>query len=199
MVAVARDLFRERGYAGTSMHDVAAAAGVTKPLVYAYVGSKDELFARCVQAAGAEFRARVRAAAGAAADAAPDDRLWAGLLAIFAGIEAERDAWDLLYPLDAPGPSGALGARADHGVAAMTEVARDLMADAARAAGLDETLVAQTEPMAHALAGAVMALAGWWRRHPEEPKELQALRAMNFAWRGFEGMLEGRYWIPSGE
>lgn len=199
MVAAARALFGSRGYAGASMDDVAAAAGVSKPMVYAYFGSKEQLFARCVQAAGVEFRASVRAAAGAAGGATPADRLWAGLLAVFTGIQAERDAWDLLYPLDGAAPGGPLGDRARYGTAAMTELAEDLMADAARSAGLDEALVAETAPLAQALAGSVMALADWWRRHPEEPKELQALRAMNFAWRGFEGMLEGRYWVPEGE
>jgi len=52
--------------------------------------------------------------------------------------------------------------------------------------------------MAQALAGAVMALVDWWRRHAEEPKELQAARAMNLAWRGFEQLLEGNVWLPSG-
>lgn len=37
-------LFLERGYEATSMAAVAAAAGVSKPVVYACFGSKDELF-----------------------------------------------------------------------------------------------------------------------------------------------------------
>jgi hypothetical protein len=81
----------------------------------------------------------------------------------------------------------------------MAAVVEDLMAETARAHGLTEQLAAQTAPVARMLAGAVMALADWWRRHPDEPKELQALRAMNFAWRGLEGLLEARYWIPSGD
>jgi AcrR family transcriptional regulator len=196
MLAAARTIFGERGYAATSMDDIAAASDITKPMLYAYFGTKEDLFARCVQAAGEELRASVRAAATPAEGARPDERLWAGLLAVFAGIEASRDAWDLLYPLEGGSPGGALGARAAYGVEAMAELVEALMADAAGAAGMAAPLVAETAPMARALTGAVMALVDWWRRHPEEPKELQALRAMNLAWRGLEGLLEERYWIP---
>jgi hypothetical protein len=44
--------------------------------------------------------------------------------------------------------------------------------------------------------GTVEGLASWWLRHPEEPKELQALRLMNFAWMGLGNLLEGRLWQP---
>jgi AcrR family transcriptional regulator len=36
-------VFAERGYAGTSLDEVAARAGVTKPIVYRHFGSKKEL------------------------------------------------------------------------------------------------------------------------------------------------------------
>jgi AcrR family transcriptional regulator len=196
MVAAARRVFAERGFHSTSMDDVARAAGVSKPMVYAYFGSKEGLFAECVRQAGIELRANVAAAAGPVGDAPPDERLWTGLLAVFTEIERNREAWDLLYPLEGPGPGGALGARASYGMAAMTELVRGLMAEAARARGLPDAMVEQTAPLAGALAGAVVALIDWWRRHPEEPKEVHALRAMNFAWRGFEQLLDGRVWLP---
>jgi AcrR family transcriptional regulator len=196
MVAAARRVFTERGYHATSMDEIARAVNVTKPMLYAYFGSKEALFAECVRQTGIEFRARVREVAGPVGDLPPDQRLWTGLLAVFAEIERNRATWDLLYPLDARGPGGALGERASYGTEAMTELVGGLMAEAARAQGLSDEMVAQTAPMAAALAGAVIALIDWWRRHPDEPKELQALRAMNFAWRGFEGLLEGRLWLP---
>src|SRR5215213_3592814 len=122
MVAAARRIFGDRGYASASMDDIASAAGVSKPLLYAYFGSKEDLFAACVKEAGREFRASVAAAAGPVDGLAPDQRLYAGLLAVFAGIERDRQAWDLLYPLEGEGPGGALGARASYGVTAMTEM-----------------------------------------------------------------------------
>ena len=196
MVAAARRVFGERGYEAASMDDIAAAAGISKPMVYAYFGSKGDLFAACIRQAGIDFRASVRDAARDVGDLLPEERLYRGLLAVFAGIERERDAWDLLYPLEGHGPGGALGARATYGVFAMTEMVEGLMADAARAQGVREEMVAQVAPMARALAGAVLGLVDWWRRHPDEPKELQAVRAMNLTWRGFERLLEGDLWLP---
>jgi AcrR family transcriptional regulator len=42
-------LFSEYGYAGTRMSDIAAAIGVTKPIVYRYFESKQSLFEALVQ------------------------------------------------------------------------------------------------------------------------------------------------------
>jgi AcrR family transcriptional regulator len=44
LLACARTLFAERGYAATSIEDVAAAAGVTKPVVYDHFASKKDLY-----------------------------------------------------------------------------------------------------------------------------------------------------------
>jgi len=196
MVAVARRVFTERGYAAASMDEIARAAQITKPMLYAYFSSKEGLFAECVREAGIELRAAVRAAAGSAADLPPDRRLWAGLLAVFTGIEQTREAWDLLYPLEGQGPGGALGARAAYGMSAMTELVEELMAEAARARGLTEEALVHIAPLAEALTGAVVALINWWRRNPHEPKELHAARAMNLTWRGLEQLLEGQVWVP---
>lgn len=41
---VASELFAERGYAGTSLAEIAKRLGIRKPSLYNYYGSKDELF-----------------------------------------------------------------------------------------------------------------------------------------------------------
>ena len=41
-------LFAERGFAGTSLQDIADAMGMTRPALYYYVKSKDELLAKLV-------------------------------------------------------------------------------------------------------------------------------------------------------
>ena len=48
-VTAAERIFGERGYQGTSMDDVAAEVGVSKPLIYQYYGSKDGLFAAALE------------------------------------------------------------------------------------------------------------------------------------------------------
>ncbi|PZG14279.1 TetR/AcrR family transcriptional regulator [Nonomuraea aridisoli] len=51
VVAAARELFVARGYAATSLADVAAAAGVARPTVFAAFGSKAALLHRVVDEA----------------------------------------------------------------------------------------------------------------------------------------------------
>jgi AcrR family transcriptional regulator len=46
VLGIAQSLFAERGYQGASMDELASRAGVSKPVVYDLVGSKDELFRR---------------------------------------------------------------------------------------------------------------------------------------------------------
>ncbi|TMB92351.1 MAG: helix-turn-helix transcriptional regulator [Chloroflexi bacterium] len=49
ILALAEDLFAEQGYANASMDELARRAGVSKPVIYALVGSKEQLYRRCVE------------------------------------------------------------------------------------------------------------------------------------------------------
>jgi AcrR family transcriptional regulator len=198
MLAVAERVFTKRGYHAASMDEIAEACGVTKPMLYAYFGNKEGLFAACGVPAGERLRARIDEIAGDASGP-PDERLWQGLLAIFRRIDENRETWLLLYPPDAPPPSGALGARAAMNRAAMTELVARLMRDEADRAGVTGDAAEQVTPLAHAVVGATLAMVGWWLKRPDEPAELQALRVMNLVWRGLERLTEGDLWLPSAE
>jgi AcrR family transcriptional regulator len=51
ILGVAARLFAEQGYAGTRMTDVATGIGVTKPIIYRFYRSKQDLFEAVVEAA----------------------------------------------------------------------------------------------------------------------------------------------------
>src|SRR3979490_1394983 len=72
---IAEDLFARFGYQGTSMDDVARLAGISKPVVYDLVGSKEELFKLCLARNADELASRV---AIAVERADGEDRLRAG-------------------------------------------------------------------------------------------------------------------------
>ncbi len=57
MLDRAVELFAERGLAGTSVRDVAGAAGVSLAMVHHYFGGKDELYDACVEATYEELSA----------------------------------------------------------------------------------------------------------------------------------------------
>ena len=62
IIDVATAEFAERGYANASLVDIAATAGISKPLIYTYFGSRDGLHAACVQRAGEQLVEAVTAA-----------------------------------------------------------------------------------------------------------------------------------------
>ncbi|MCP3811822.1 TetR/AcrR family transcriptional regulator, partial [Mycobacteriaceae bacterium Msp059] len=71
----ATEEFGQDGYAGAALSAVAARAGVSKPMVLSYFGSKDGLYVACVERAGANLIDRIEqvvAAGGAPLDMARD-------------------------------------------------------------------------------------------------------------------------------
>jgi AcrR family transcriptional regulator len=196
MLRVAAEVFGERGYHGASMDEIAARAGISKPMLYSYFDSKQGLFAACGEAAAALLTEQVRLAAGLR-ELPPDQRLWRGLLSVFRFIGENRDLWFAFFPpAGASGPPGAgeVGAR---GREAMNSLMEDLLTSSAIGEGVAPQAAVHAAPLAHALTASVLALAEWWRAHPEEPAELQALRMMNFAWVGFGALLRGELWLPA--
>jgi AcrR family transcriptional regulator len=193
MLDVAFNHFGTIGYQRASMDAIAAEAGVSKPLLYAYFGSKERLFAVCADRAAEQLRDYVRAAAGAS-DLPPDERLWRGLLSVFNGVERHPEAWRVLYP--AGQGADPLSARAASARDAMEHLLADLLMQSAITGGIDPSVAEHAQPLAAALSGATIAMVQWWLRHPEEPKELQVARLMNFAWMGFGDLLAGRLWLP---
>lgn len=69
LVSVARDLFADQGYAGTSLEQIVARAGVTRGAVYHHFDGKRELFAAVYEQVEAETTQQVAEAAMAAPDA----------------------------------------------------------------------------------------------------------------------------------
>ncbi|MEV5448251.1 helix-turn-helix domain-containing protein, partial [Streptomyces sp. NPDC052644] len=95
MLDAAVKVFSRRGFHAASMDEIAEDAGISKPMVYAYLGTKEELFIACLHRETARM---VLAIAGAAApDLPPDQRLWRGLRAFFGFVGAHRDGWAVLY------------------------------------------------------------------------------------------------------
>jgi AcrR family transcriptional regulator len=62
LLSAAVRLFNERGFHATSLDDVAASVGVTKPVVYHYLGNKDQVLFECVRFGLAQLHAAAEAA-----------------------------------------------------------------------------------------------------------------------------------------
>ncbi len=170
LLAVAEQLFVQRGYAGTSMDDVAAGAGVSKPIVYDLVGSKEQVFEACMARAADALDAEVAGAVVAAGDD-PAARLHAGALAWFEFIGARRALWDaLLASHDAPASAAIASVRARQDDFVAAQLAAGAQDQGRR---VDDELVGA---VATAMNGAFEALGRWWSEHPDRtPTELADL------------------------
>ncbi len=164
VLALAEELFLERGYQGASMEELARRAGVSKPIVYDLVGSKERLFDTCVVRAADELeRSVVRAVAAAEGIRA---QVRAGGLAFFGFVADHRRVWEVLL-------SG--------GAAPFADRVQDIRERQGRlVAGLITALAADVavDPVhvgavAACINGAFEGVAGWWQAHPERtPEEL---------------------------
>jgi AcrR family transcriptional regulator len=196
MLDAAVAVFSAAGFHDASMDEIAARAGISKPMVYAYLGSKEELFLACLHREGTRLMEAV-ASAVAPADAPPlppDEQLWRGLRAFFAFVGAHRDGWRVLYR-QARGTEpfvaelGAMRAR-------MVDVVCALLSRVIAGSGRSPRPTDVTA-MAYALVGAGESLADWAVDHSEEPPETTATRLMNFVWLGAGELLGGAVWRPS--
>lgn len=128
LIAAARELFAEKGFADTSTPEIVAAAGVTRGALYHHFPDKTALFAAVVEAE----HARMAGAIETAGDAMPVDPLAALLAGSDAFFDAMSDAGRRRIMLvDAPAVLGrealdAIDAR--HGLETLVCGLRDAMA-----------------------------------------------------------------------
>jgi AcrR family transcriptional regulator len=156
----AHGLFAERGYAAVTMDEIAAAVGVTKPLLYNYFGNKERLYIACMERAGDSLLATIAEAVGKTEN--PGDALGAGVRAFFSFLDTDRAAWAVLFDETLP-----------HGGEVFDRVAEyrgqiaELVSGALLAQLPDrrrEAAKTEIEALSTALLGAAEALARWWLR-----------------------------------
>jgi AcrR family transcriptional regulator len=182
MLEAADRVFARRGYQASSMDEIAAEVGVTKPMLYAYFGSKEGLYLASVQRAGEMLAQRLRDAA----EGGPAERLEAGVHAFFSFVDERRSSWAVLYR-EASAGGGPVAARVASLRDAVAATVSQLLAEMS-GEGRDGV---EPEPMGHALVGAGESLANWWLDHPEEPVDRMTERLMSFAWLGLERLARG--------
>lgn len=170
---IASEHFGTHGFAATSVAAVAAGAGISKPLVYSYFGSKEGLYEACLERGGALLADEMeRVAAG---DAVGIERGMQTLAALFSLLEQRRYLWRLFFDTTAPtdGPARASITRhadrisrlADEGVA-------ELMALAGNADALD------VSAMTSVWLGIVDSLMTWWVEHPDQTADQMMQRCL---------------------
>jgi AcrR family transcriptional regulator len=177
-------VFSRRGYHPASVDEIAEAAGISKPMVYAYLGTKEELFTACLHREGVRLLEAL--AEAVSQDLTPDEQLRRGLQAFFGFVAAHRDGWNVLYR-QARGQepfADVLAQMRTH----LAEIVTDFLARARRTAGLTAR-ADEVSTMAYAVVGAAEAVADWVVDHPDEDFEVVAERLMRVLWHGTGSLL----------
>lgn len=163
IVDVAIGEFAARGYAAASMVEIARRAGISKPLVYQYFGSKGGLYLACLHAVAGELLARLEQA-----ELAVDDTVASRihpLRAVFGALEPRPEAWRLLYDTSRPGNGPIAEAAADY-QRRITDIAASGSARFLAARGTNDD--ADASALSRIWMAVVDAVVGWWLDHPEE-------------------------------
>jgi AcrR family transcriptional regulator len=170
---LARELFSTNGYQMTSMDELAKRVGVSKPVIYELIVSKERLFELCMVKEADDLEAKVAGAVSKGKTA--EERLRLGLTAFFEFVYSRRTSWRaLLASADAP---------VTLSVEAIRERQRKLVSlligEIMNEYGLkiNQSLI---EAISYMLNGATEALAIWWLRNESlDLKEIVEL-AYNF-------------------
>ncbi len=173
ILEIASAQFGTLGFAATSVAAIAEKAGISKPLIYNYFGSKEGLYEACLDRGGAILAEEIeRIARG---DAVGIERGMQTLGGMFTLLEPQPYLWRLFFDTTAPstGPiadavtlyADRIGKLAEEGVA-------ELMALAGNADELD------ISAMTTVWLGIVDSLMGWWLDHPDQTAQEMMQRCL---------------------
>ncbi len=162
-LVAAHGLFAERGYAAVKMDEIAAAVGVTKPLLYNYFGNKEQLYIACMERAGDSLTATVAEAVAASGN--PGEALGAGVRSFFSFLDSDRAAWAVLFDETLPRGGEVADRVAEYRGRIVELVSGSLLAQLPQ--DRRDAVRIEFEALSTSLLGAAEALARWWLRTQE--------------------------------
>jgi AcrR family transcriptional regulator len=153
IIEAAGQLFGERGYDATRLDEIAAAAGVTKPILYRHFESKRDLYLALLE--------RHRADLSGFVDAIPDEgtteeRLRAVLDLWLDYVEAHAYSWKLLFRDSGGGAEISAFRREVHAEA------RAVLVQVIRSLAASPIARRELEPLAELMSMGMAALVLWW-------------------------------------
>ncbi len=181
LLAVALEAFAERGFHGTSMHEVAEAAGVTKPVLYQHFASKRALYRELVDDLGGALEQAIVAAV-AEADG-PRQQVEAGFRAYVRWATGQGAAFRVLF---------AERNRADRELAAAVAKVESMVADRVASLIVVEGLGDdERQVLAYGVVGLAESTSRQWLRRglgAGEDADQFADVVARLAWSGLRGI-----------
>ena len=149
-------LFAAHGYAGTRMDDVAAAAHVTKPMVYRHFASKKDLYIALLARHEKDLPGFIEGMAGASGDLSGDSLVRPILEVWLDYVRSNSHAWAMLFR-DTSGDAEIQAFRLQ-----VSLTARRVMAGFIAERAGSRMPADQVEPTAELLTSGLAGLAQWW-------------------------------------
>ena len=176
LLVVARTLFAEKGFEGTSVEEIAIRADVSKPVVYEHFGGKEGIYAVIVDR---EVESLLGALTGAlSARGHPKQLVQRAALALLGYIERSPDGFRILVR-DSP-VAQATGTFSSLIGDVATQVEGLLAAQFAKR-GLDPSVAPIYSQM---LVGMVALTGQYWAEDRVPSKQVVAAHLVNLAWNG---------------
>lgn len=180
LLDVARPLFAQKGFDGTSVEEIAARAKVSKPVVYEHFGGKEGIYAVIVDREVQRLLTMLTSSLGTGGH--PKDIVERTALALLEYIEANTDGFRILVR-DSP-VAQATGTFSSLIGDVATQV-EHLLAEQFRQRRLDPS----TAPMyAQMLVGMIALTGQWWLEARSPRREEVAAHLVNLAWNGLSGL-----------
>ena len=163
ILTVASEIFATDSFAATNIQAVADRAGISKPLIYNYFGSKEGLFLACIERGGDIVAAEIERIANE--ESVGIERGMRTLDGMFHVLEDQRHLWRLFYDRTAP-TSGPVAEAVGHYTERITKLADEGVAELMALSGVTDRL--DISAMTAVWMGIVDSLMRWWVEHPDE-------------------------------
>jgi AcrR family transcriptional regulator len=175
LLDIGRRLFAERGLDGTSIEEIAAKAGVSKPVVYEHFGGKEGLYAVVVDREVDRFLSMATELLSGEDNM---EKFEVAAVQLLRYIEDNSDGFRILVRDSNPASGSGTFASLISDIAGQVEY---ILADVLKVRGYDPKLA----PMYAQMLVGMVAFAGQWWLDVRKPKlEEMAAHLMNLAWNG---------------
>ncbi len=178
LIVIGRAAFAELGFDGASVEEIAARAGVSKPVVYEHFGGKEGLYAVIVDR---EMLALEKVITHSLSEGTWRERIEKATVALLNYVEQETDGFLILVRDSKPGDERSYSTLLNSSVGQVSYI----LGAAFERRGLDAKLAGL---YAQALVGMVSMTAQWWLDTRQPAKEVVAAHIVNLCWNGLSGM-----------